>query len=497
MKDKLARGALWVVSARVLVGMIGFASTLLLARLLVPADFGLVAIAMTVVAIAGSITELSLASALVQHDSPDAAHYDTAFTLNAMRSAALAILLAGLSIPISEIYGDARLIAILIVIAGGVFVSGLQNPKLVVYTRNLVFWQDFVLNVSSKLTGFAVGLVIAWFYKSYWALVISAVAVQIQSVLVSYLMVRYRPRIQLSQWRELIGFSVWVSFAQAVNTLNWRSDSMVIGYVLGNQPLGYYSFGDNLASMPTREATAPVAQTLFPAFSRLSDDLARLRSAYQRSQALLCVIAFPIGVGFALLAEPLVILTVGVKWLPAVVVIQALSGVFALQALASSAQPLAMAMGQTKSLFEISAINITVRMPLIVTGILYAGLLGAVYARVMSGIIGIIVNMLLVRKLIGLSLFDQFWVNFRALCATAVMAICFLCVPQIVALNREAGNLFEVCNLVVIGASLYVVILYGLWIVMGRPGGPEAEFVLLARRIHSAIIDRIAPIRRL
>lgn len=487
MKDKLAQGALWVVSARVLVGMIGFASTLLLARLLVPADFGLVAIALTVLAIAGSVTEMSLASALIQHDHPDTLHYDTAFTLNVMRSTALAIFLVGLSLPIAEVYGDARLVAVLIVVAGGVFVSGFQNPKLVVYARNLIFWQEFVINVSSKLTGFVVGVAIAWLYKSYWALVWSVVAVQLHGVIISFLLVRYRPKFHTTHWRELIGFSVWISLNQAVNTLNWRSDSMIIGYVLGNQSLGYYTFGDNLASMPTREATAPVAQTLFPAFSRLKHDFPRLRSAYQRSQALLCAIGFPVGIGFAVLAEPLVLLTVGPKWLPAVIVMQVLSGVFALQSLGSSAQPLAMAVAKTRFLFRISLINIVIRVPLIIFGIFYGGLVGVVYARLASGLIGSLINMILVQNLIKLSVFEQLWVNYRTFCATIAMAACLLYISNNTTAFKSLGELSELAALIFTGILVYLVVLYGLWLLMGRPNGPEAESVLLARRIRSAI----------
>ena len=76
-----------------------------------------------------------------------------------------------------------------------------------------------------------------------------------------------------------MSFSIWVGLGQAVNTINWRFDQLLAGYMLGNAQLGYYSVGDRLAVLPTREATQPVAQAVFPGFARLADDPPRLRAA--------------------------------------------------------------------------------------------------------------------------------------------------------------------------------------------------------------------------
>lgn len=145
--------------------------------------------------------------------------------------------------------------------------------------------------------------------------------------------------------------------AQPVNTLNWRFDHLVIGYFLGNVPLGYYSVGDNLTASPTRAAITPVAQTLFPAMARLTGDVQHLRQAYQRAQSLMLAVALPLGCGFAIVAEPLVLLTMGEKWSHAITIIQLLAAIFALQTLSSAVQPLAMAMGQTRMLFNRDLVN--------------------------------------------------------------------------------------------------------------------------------------------
>jgi len=198
MKGKLARGVVWVGSARVLINLIGLASTLLLARFLMPADFGLVAIAMTFVTIVGSITQISLGAALVQHEDPSEAHYDTAFTLSAARSILLGLSVAALAWPVAALYDEPRLLPVLLVIAASMSITGFNNPRMAIFTRRLIFWQNFAFGVSGKLVGFLVAVTIAYFYRSYWALVISTVVVQIQGLALSYLFLPHRPRFSLS-----------------------------------------------------------------------------------------------------------------------------------------------------------------------------------------------------------------------------------------------------------------------------------------------------------
>ena len=358
---------------------------------------------------------------------------------------------------------------------------------MVIFTRRLQFWQDFAFGVSTKLVGFIVAVAVAYFYQSYWALVISNAVTQIHVVALSYLLLPRRPRFSLAKWRDLMGFSIWVSLGQVVNNLNWRSDSLIIGYFLGTRSLGYYNFGDNLAAMPTREATAPIAQTLFPAFSRLNGDMPRLRRAYQRAQAMLCAVALPLGFGFAALAEPLVLATVGAKWQPAVIVIQVLSGVFALQTLASSAHPLAMAMGQTRLLFRVSVASLAIRVPLIVVGLATGGLIGVVYARLISGTIGILIDLLLVRHLLDLPIVRQLQVNLRSLTAVAAMCGVLAVVPWVVPESLDASHIVGIAVVIVAGGTTYTLALLGLWLAAGRPPGPEAEALELVTRLRAGL----------
>ena len=128
--------------------------------------------------------------------------------------------------------------------------------------------------------------------------------------------------------------------------------------------------------MPTREATSPLTQTIYPGFSSIRDDPARLAAAYQRAQALVAAVALPAGIGVAVIADPLVRLALGEKWAPVIFIIQALASVYALQTLGSLVQPLGMAKGETRLLFIRDTQMLFVRVPVMIAGLMLYGLAG-------------------------------------------------------------------------------------------------------------------------
>ncbi|RYX81313.1 lipopolysaccharide biosynthesis protein [bacterium] len=489
MKAKMVRGATWLAASRALVNLIGFVSTLILARLLLPEDFGLVAIASTVIAIVSSVTDIPLSAALVHHENPSRKHFDTAWTLSAIRGALLAAVLGISASPLANFYGDSRLIPLVIAMSAVTFIQSLSNPTTVLFTRDLVFHQIFILDVSKKISGFIVAMLVAWKLNTYWALVVGTATSETVAVFVTYALSPFMPKPSISKINDLLSFSAWLSLTQVVQTINYRLDNLFIGYFLTSGDVGQYSYGDNLATLPTREATAPIAQTLFPAFSRLRDEPERLRAAYLRAQALLCAIALPIGLGFAAIAEPLVRLVLGEKWMPAVLVIQVLSSVLALQNLATSLLPLAMAMGETKTLFKRDMLILVIRLPLILGGLIFGGFTGVVLARLGSGAAATALNMTLVNRLLGISAATQILANKRSLGASATMICTILVVQRELALPESFwdGCAFLAIQ-VALGAVAYSATSYIAWILESRPSGPETEFAALSSAVFKRVI---------
>jgi O-antigen/teichoic acid export membrane protein len=492
VRTRLATGTLWLGGARLVINLGSFAGTLILARILLPADFGVVALGTTMLAIINSLTNVSLSSALVQHKNPTIEHLNATWTLGFARGLALGALFAAAAYPAAAAFKEPRLANVMFVLAISVVLSGLANPRAVMLTKELIFWQQFMLQVSGRIVGLVVSIVAALTLRNYWALVIGAVAGQLAGAIISYSVLPFRPRLGWRHGRELFSFSMWLTFGQMINTLNWKFDHLLIGAFLGRPALGFYTVGDNLAVIPTREVTTPLTGTLFPAFARLNAEPKRLAAAYQSAQGVVTAVALPVGVGVALIADPLVRLTMGEKWLPSVMIIQALASVFALQTLGTLSQPLAMAAGQTRLLFNRDLQGFALRVPFILIGMYFWGLPGIIYARVLTGSIGIILHMQVVKQVTALTMWTQLAANARSLISVAAMAAAvFLAEMALPDAPGEWALIARIAVFVAVGAAAYIGVHALLWVFRGRPSGPETELLKIlsgaSKRLRSTL----------
>jgi len=292
--------------------------------------------------------------------------------------------------------------------------------------------------------------------------------------------VPFRPWFTLRHWRDLLSFSGWLTAAQIMNTLNWRFDYLLVGKLLGQDPLGQYTMGSNLAVMPTREAILPLTVTLFPAFSTLAKEPSRLAAAYQRSQAFITALALPAGIGAALIADPIVRLLMGEKWAPAIFVMQVLGPVFAFQTIGQFAQPLAMALGHTRLLFLRDLQLFFIRLPIITVSTIMFGLPGLVWGRTFAGLLAIGFNVQLVKRFVGVGILAQLAVNGRALLSAAVMTAGTIALTYAMPVAQSRSDLIlNVVARVGTGAVLFCGTMVGSWLLLKRPIGPENELVRL------------------
>ena len=484
IKSRLAKASLWISATRWLAAVLTFVSLLVVARLLVPEDFGLVALASSLLLTLSAFTEISMASALVHLKEPTDDHYHTGWTMNVIRGVLVALLFCAIAPPVADLYDEPRLAGVMYVLSLSVVLTGLANPRLIMLQKKLIFRQLFYVTLSQNVVTVVVSIVLALIYRSYWALAFGTVAGQLANVVVSYALLPFRPRFGFRHARDLWSFSIWLAMGQVVNTVNFRFDHLLIGGYLGRTELGHYSVGSRIAIAPTREAVQPLAQSLFPAFSLLTDDVDRLRRGYQRAQATITSIALPAGIAFALVADPLVRLTMGEIWAPAIPVIQVIACLYAVQTLGSQAKPLAMATGATRLLFNRSLQMFLLRLPLVAAGMYFWGLPGVLAGRALSGTIGTIINMFMVRTLVGLKLGEQVAVNLRCFGGTAAMVAAMAAVQAALPPPEGMIELAAAVALPVLAAvPAYLAARWLLWRLAGRPRGHETEALETARRL--------------
>lgn len=485
-RGRVVKGAAWMGAARIVVNATAFVSTILLARLLTPEDFGLVAIVTAVSAIVASVTELSLTQALIQGDEPTEDSFHSAWSLNLLRAVLLAVAMLALSVPVSQAYSEPRLVPVFAVMAAGTFIGSLENPKLVVFQRQLIFWRDFLVTIADKLVALVVALTIAIVYRSFWALVLGTVAAMIARVMLSYLLVPYRPRFRLARAKELLSFSLWLTLANLVKVINLRAVPLIIGAIMPTAAVGLYSLGERVATMPLRDTLGALQTTLFPAYARFRGDPDRLRAAYLRAQGAVCLFAFPVGFGIAAVAHPMVLGLLEQKWLAAVPVIQVIAASSAIMAV-QNVLPLAMSIGRPAELLRRNVRSFIVQMPLLAGGVLIGlntslgELNGLLLGLGLSFAFNTLLNLGLVRKLIGLRLRDQLRVAARPFAASLVMVSVLATLPAIFPVARlDDGSLAGLAILILAGAFAFVASVWALWSLGGARGGAEGDLLELA-----------------
>ncbi len=488
IKEKASAGAALLITGKALTAVLSFVTTIVLARILIPEDFALAAIAITIVGLLAAFTELGLNSALVHQKDPEDSHFDTAWTLNMCRALILALILWLVAHPVANAYNEPRLVNVIYVLGISMLVGASANPKMVIFTRELSFSQEFYVSVTAKLLGALSAILVAFLFQSYWAILIGTIVAQAVTSINSYILKPYLPKISFSKTRDLFSFSVWLSLSSIVHGLNFYAVQLFVGLFLPRTQFGYFAFGQRIASVALYETLEPVRQVLFASFTAIQGDRIRLQAAYLKAQSILLFGVLPAGLGLALMAHPILFYIVGEKWLPAVPILQMLAIVLAIQAIVGPAGAVAMATGNTRISFYRDTVCLCVRIPLVVAGAYFYGLEGLLIAILLETLFFMYVEARLVRHILEIKITAQIANCARTLIAATTMAIVVLATKQVcLAFGVGPNELLPAMGQILIGSGTYFGVIGLLWWQQKFPPGPERElvnaFVALRRRM--------------
>jgi PST family polysaccharide transporter len=219
LKSQILKGTSWLLAGRLVSNLLGLASTLIAARLLMPEDFGLMAIAMSVFGIASAAVELPVGAALVQMKTATKADFDTAWTINVLRGVIVSVLMVLAAWPAAMIVGDDRLIGLVAALAAYPLITGLRNSWFEQYIREMDFRREALLDVVMKVTSLAVTVWIAVATRSYWALPAGVVGAALAGTAASYLLRPQLPAFSLASFRKFFGFSIWIGLGNVADSV--------------------------------------------------------------------------------------------------------------------------------------------------------------------------------------------------------------------------------------------------------------------------------------
>lgn len=486
---RITGGAATLFTMRLLIRFIGLFSTMVLARMLVPEDFGLVGLAVSFLAIIEGVTSINLGSALIKIRDESRELYDTAWTLGLIRSGVISLVIVISASFLPALMNEPRLENVIYIIALQPLIQGLMNPRFIEFEKNLNYRPVFINNVTSKILSTTITVAIAVIYQNYWALIIGSMASSLIGLCMGYAMRPYLPRWSLGRVREIFGFTAWLSGVSILSSLNLRVDNFIVGGFLDTKHVGYYRVGEELTTLPTGELVGPLTQSLFPAFSEMAHEPEKLKTNVLEASSVLAAITLPASFGFAFLAEDIVRLLVGEQWLYIVPMIQILTPIIGLQTIAATATSVCMATGRTRDLFNSEIIFCVVRLSAIFTGVIFWGFAGIIGGRVISGLTYFSISNWRLTRAIHVPYFLPILQAWRSILSTFLM-ICilwtyhyagFVDVAQFPLFLRLGSSVF-------IGAMAYIAVHGLLWRMSGYPHGPEERFLSTVRalRRHSS-----------
>lgn len=479
LAQRVASGAAWMVGMKLAYRTLGIISTIILARLLVPEDFGLVAMAVAVFALVDMLNQLGLEQALIRDQDAGRAHYDTAWTVLVLFGCFNAALLVLMAPILGGWFGDERLVGIVYALALLAFLQGWQNIGIVAFRKELKFRKDFIFLLSKKVVAFTVTVGLAIALRSYWALVAGMLASRMTGLVLSYAMHAYRPRFSLARVRDLTGFSLGVFFNHMALYVRGRGPHFLIGRSMGADGLGIYAISREISNLPSTELQIPVMRAVFPGYAQIADDPPRLREAFLKVQGMLALVTLPAGIGVVTLAEPLVHLLLGPAWLAAIPLMQVLGLYGVAYVLQGNSGPLFMAIGRPHWFGLLMFAEALITLPLLgVLLFLGYGLETAVWAFVVAGVAMIPVAVATVSRMLELPLHALVTVVWRPALAATAMGLALLWATHLMQGVDGAGEAaLQLLLLVPLGATIYALTLMVLWAVTGRPDGAEARLL--------------------
>ncbi|OWV98636.1 exopolysaccharide biosynthesis protein [Rhizobium sp. R72] len=466
---KAIQGASWLVFSRFIGRIVDFLTLLVLARILSPSDFGLAALATSLVLVVDTVLEVPVTQALVRLPAVEKCHLDTGFTLSIIRSSVIAVIVLLAAYPFSLFNHEAQLLPLVAVLAIGPVARGFVSPAMVKFARELGFRQTFILELSGKLCASVAATVVVLSGGGYWAIAVNSVLASVVSSIASYILAPYRPGLSLSRLPDFASFIGWFSSAQIVSALNWQFDRFLVGVLCDRPTLGRYAVANDVAVIPTQSIIGPALQPVMAAFSQIRSDRARVRHAFLKAARFAMVISVPACVGISLTSDLATDLLLGQKWKEAAPLLSVLALSVAPIPYFQTLYSVSLALDRPNIIFRLNATDLLLRVVLLSAGLYFGSVIGVSFARVVLSFLMFAFYLNEVRKLLDLGIGEQLHNLWKVGVAAGVMAISVLFLREALA-PHQLNHIVELALVAAAGAAAYgaALLILGIRLIAGR-----------------------------
>ena len=454
LQKKTIFGLFWVFMERIGAHLVSFIVSVILARLLLPEDYGIIALVTVFTSILNVFVSNSFSQALVQKKDADDVDFSSVFYFNIVFSLVLYAGLFLLAPFIASFYEHDVLIPVIRVMGLQVLIAAVKSVQNAYVSRTMQFKKFFWSTIGGTLFSAVVGIIMAYHGFGIWALVAQNLTNFVIDTLVLSVTIGWRPKLKFSfsRLKVLISFGWKVLVSSLIDTVYEDIRSLVIGKKYTKADLAYYNRGKQFPNLIVSNINHSISGVLFPALSSKQDERERVKAITRRSITVSAYIMMPLLFGMAVVARPMVLLLLTEKWLPCVPFLQILCFNAALMPIQTANGQAILAVGRSdlslklnvaKKLFGLSMVIISSQI----------SVLAMAFAGVFTGVFSSIVNAYPNKKLLNYGFLEQIkdiapYVGLSSIMAGAVYWVIYLPIPVI----------FQLLIQIVGGAGVYIVL---------------------------------------
>lgn len=390
---KIISSLLWKLLERSGTQGIQFIVMIVLARQLLPEDFGLIVLVAIFISLANVLVQSGFNTALIQKKNADEIDFSSVFYLNVFVTSILYIGLFFSAPILASFFEQEQLILVLRTLSITLFLGSINSIQHVVIARNLQFKKLFFSSLGAVIVAGVVAVVMAYANFGVWALVGYQLINQFLIILILWFTVKWRPQLlfSLERIKELFSFGWKILIASLIDTFNTNLQSLMIGKMFSPALLGFYNRGEQFPSLVVSNVNGSIQSVLFPTLSSQQENKKRMKEMIKRSIGISSFMIFPMMVGLAIIAEPLVKLLLTEKWLPVVPFIQIFCASYALWPIHTSNLQAINALGRSDIFVKLEIIKSTVSLVVLVVCLQF-GVHAVALGVLISGVISTFIN---------------------------------------------------------------------------------------------------------
>jgi len=408
LRTKTINGFLWRLAQSFGTQAINFIIGILIARMLLPEDYGLIAITNVFVTLANVFVIYGFSSAIIQRENISDIEISSIFHIGNIASVVLFLLLFFLAPSLSTFYSEPQLTLVLRVQALSLVIQSLYSVQQSLITRQLKFRTSFFIGVASSVFHGTIGILLALNGYGVWALVISSLTSYFVSGCLYWCVSKWRPklRIDFGSVKSLFSYNSKILFSSLLNTLYGSLRSLIIGKKYDSETLGYYNKGSQFPTTIMNSIDGAMTSVLFASLSRVQNNPEERLRLLRRSMKMSMFVCAPIMMGLTAVARSMVVVFLTEKWLDSVPFVRIMALTCLLWPLSAKIQAIN-SIGRSDITLKINIFDVGLSIILVIFATLFLDIFAIAYSAILSTIIVIFVTSLICVKLFGYSIKSQ------------------------------------------------------------------------------------------